>query len=58
MDADLLTPEEVATQLRVKPATIRAWCRSGRLVALRVGKQWRVRRDSVELLLSHRKEAS
>ena len=36
MSEDLLTAEELAERLKVKPATIRQWSRSGRIPSRRL----------------------
>jgi excisionase family DNA binding protein len=36
-DDELLTVEETAVLLKVKPSTVRAWARSGRLPCVRLG---------------------
>jgi len=43
----LYTVDEVAAQLKVHPRTIRRKIRSGEISALKVGKQYRIRRDHV-----------
>jgi excisionase family DNA binding protein len=54
----LHTPEEIAARLQVKPTTIRAWLRSGKLKGVRIGpKLWRVsERDLAEFLQRHRND--
>jgi excisionase family DNA binding protein len=47
----LLTPEEVATRLRVTRRTVYAWLKSGRLRGLRAGKGWRIRPADLEAFL-------
>lgn len=44
---ELLTVEEVAHYLGVRPVTIYRWCREGRLPAIKVGKSWRIRRTAL-----------
>jgi len=40
----LLSPEEIAGKLAVKPATVRSWLRSGRIKGFKAGQRvWRVR---------------
>ena len=46
-----LTVPEVSEQLKLHPATIRAWVKSGRLRAVRAGRTWRVRRSEVDRAL-------
>jgi excisionase family DNA binding protein len=47
---DVITVREAAAVLKVNPITIRRHIRSGRLAALRVGKQIRIERSAVESL--------
>ena len=47
----LLTTAEAADILRVKPKTVRAYVRAGRLSALRFGRSLRIREDELEALL-------
>jgi excisionase family DNA binding protein len=51
MERELLTVEEAATWLRVQPETVRAWIRSGRLPAVKLGRYWRLRTESLQRLL-------
>lgn len=48
---ELLTPEDVALRLRVKPRTVQEWLRTGRLSGLKLGKLWRIRESDLELFL-------
>lgn len=48
----LLTPEEVAAQLRVTLPTVYAWLKMGRLRGLRAGKFWRIRPVDLEAFLN------
>jgi excisionase family DNA binding protein len=50
-DDPWLTVPEVSEQLKLHPATIRAWVKSGRLGAVRAGRTWRVRRSEVNRAL-------
>jgi excisionase family DNA binding protein len=47
-----LTTEEVLDCLRVTPRTIYRLIRSGELPAVRVGRQWRFRRNDLDEWLS------
>lgn len=49
--ADIMTPEQVATYLQVSPATVYGCIRQGRLVAFRVGQQYRISRENLDLFL-------
>ena len=51
-----MTVPQVAAQLSIHPATVRIWIKSGRLAAVRVGKEWRIRQSEVDRAL--RLEAS
>jgi excisionase family DNA binding protein len=37
-----LTVKQVAEVMAVKPSTVRAWLRAGRIQGVRIGKDWRV----------------
>ena len=47
----LLSTEEVAAALAVKPKTVRRWIVSGELPAVKLHRQWRVRAEHLEQLL-------
>lgn len=47
----LLTVNEVAVILRLKPDTIRSMARRGDLQAIKLGRLWRFRRSSISHLL-------
>jgi excisionase family DNA binding protein len=42
-DHEILTLEEVARYLRLKPQTIYKWAQEGRIPAAKLGKEWRFR---------------
>ena len=44
----LLTPEDAAKALVVKPETLRGWLRSGKIKGVKVGRLWRVRERDLE----------
>jgi excisionase family DNA binding protein len=46
-----LTVQQVSDELRIHPATVRIWIKSGRLAAVRVGREWRVRHSEVDRAL-------
>ena len=45
------TVPQVSEELKIHPATVRAWVKSGRLAAVRAGRTWRVRRSEVDRAL-------
>ena len=47
----LLTPEDTAKALSVKPETVREWLRTGKLKGVKVGRLWRVREGDLEAFL-------
>jgi excisionase family DNA binding protein len=53
---ELLTPNEIAKELRVTGETVRAWCRSGRLEATRAGWSYRIKRSDLDAFLKASKE--
>lgn len=48
MEGHDYTTAEVADRLRVTPAAVTAWCRSGLLPAYRAGKGWRIRKEDLD----------
>ena len=50
-DDPWLTVPQVSAELKIHPATVRSWVKSGRLAAVRVGRTWRVRRSEVDRAL-------
>jgi excisionase family DNA binding protein len=49
-EARLYSLEQVAERLGLQVRTVRSYVRSGRLKAIRIGKQYRVTRESLEAL--------
>lgn len=47
----LLTPEDAAKVLLVKPETVREWLRTGKLKGVKMGRLWRVRESDLETFL-------
>jgi excisionase family DNA binding protein len=47
----LLTPREVCEVLRIRPATLYAWVRRGKIAYLKVGSLLRFRRSDISLRL-------
>jgi PTS system nitrogen regulatory IIA component len=54
METDIMTLEEVARYLRMKPQTIYTWAQTGKIPAAKLGKEWRFRKSIIdEWILSH-----
>jgi excisionase family DNA binding protein len=51
VDNEIMTIEEVASYLRLKPQTIYKWAQEKRIPAAKLGKEWRFRRSLIELWL-------
>ena len=45
---DLLNTEDVAAYLGVGSVTVWRWCRDGSLPCLKIGREWRIRREALE----------
>lgn len=55
----LLTTQEVADLLRISRSTIWRWCVSGKLEAVKVGRNWRIPREEIERMLgSHQNQST
>ncbi len=46
--SDMLTVEEVAKELRVDAKTVRRWIQRGELIAIDVGREYRIRRSDLD----------
>lgn len=54
MDNDIMTLEEVANYLKLKPQTIYTWAQEKRIPAAKLGKEWRFKKSLIdEWFLSH-----
>ena len=51
-DHEILTLEEVALYLRLKPQTIYKWAQERRIPAVKLGKEWRFRRSILDRWLN------
>jgi excisionase family DNA binding protein len=51
---DLLCTKEVASLLRLPARTVRLWAECSELPALKIGRQWRFHRKTVEKWLEER----
>src|SRR5215210_4499126 len=55
---ELLSAEDVANYLGVGPVTVYRWCKEGLLQCIKLGKQWRIRREALEdFLKQHERPA-
>ena len=45
---DIMTLEEVAEYLRLKPQTIYTWAQEKKIPAAKIGKEWRFRRSVID----------
>lgn len=50
-DTQLLTVDETAAYLKISKGTVWTWCRAGQLPAIKVGRQWRIRREDLEEMM-------
>ena len=55
---DMLTVEEVAKELRVDPKTVRRWIQRGELIAIDVGREYRIRRTDLDNFILRRQTGS
>src|SRR3712207_3697016 len=58
LEKALLSAEDVAALMGVKETTVWRWCREERLPCLKVGKHWRVRRETLEDFLEQSERSS
>jgi len=58
LEKELLSAEDVAELMGVKETTVWRWCREGHLPCLKVGKHWRVRRETFEEFLKQSERSS
>lgn len=48
MEDDIMTLEEVAAYLRLKPQTIYTWAQEKKIPAAKLGKEWRFKKSIVD----------
>ncbi len=48
VDSDIMTLEEVAAYLRLKPQTIYTWAQEKKIPAAKLGKEWRFRKSLID----------
>ncbi len=49
----LLTIDQAAEKLQVKPRTVRKWLQKGKLKGVKVGRLWRIREADLEKFVSN-----
>lgn len=49
--SDLLTVDEVATYLRTTKTTIYRWLKQGKIIGIKIGKEWRIDQSSLQNLV-------
>ena len=54
MDENVFTVDEIAHKLRVDVKTVRKWIRKGDLVAINVGREYRIRESSLADFIKRR----
>ncbi len=47
-ESDIMTLEEVARYLKLKPQTIYTWAQEKRIPAAKLGKEWRFKRSIID----------
>jgi PTS system nitrogen regulatory IIA component len=45
---DIMTIEEVAKYLKLKPQTIYTWSQNGKIPAAKLGKEWRFKKSVID----------
>lgn len=48
VENDIMTLEEVATYLKLKPQTIYTWAQEKKIPAAKIGKEWRFRKSIID----------
>ncbi len=51
---NIMTIEEVAKYLKMKPQTIYTWAQKGDIPAIKLGKEWRFRKDVIDEWLNRK----
>lgn len=53
LKTDIMTLEEVAAYLKLKPQTIYTWAQEKRIPAAKLGKEWRFRKSIIDEWFVH-----
>ena len=48
MNSEIMTLEEVASYLKVKPQTIYTWAQEKKIPAAKIGKEWRFKKSIID----------
>ena len=48
MNTDIMTLEEVANSLKLKPQTIYSWAQDKKIPAVKIGKEWRFKKTIID----------
>lgn len=54
MNNDIMTLEEVAEYLKLKPQTIYKWAQENQIPAVKIGKEWRFRKSILDKWLDRK----
>jgi excisionase family DNA binding protein len=55
---EVLTIEEAAARLKLKPQTVRDWLNAGKLKGVKLGRVWRVDAEALDRLLAGDEDAA
>ena len=55
---EMLTIEDLAAYLKLKPQTIYRWAQTGKIPGAKFGKEWRFRRSAIERWIDERMSSS
>ena len=55
LEGRFLTVQEIARELQVKVETVQEWCRSKKLPAYKIGREYRIERREYEAFLAKRR---
>lgn len=47
-EKEYYSPQEIAEKFNIKPRTVSAWIRQGKLKAIKLGDLWRVHKSDLE----------
>ncbi|MBD3234016.1 MAG: helix-turn-helix domain-containing protein [candidate division Zixibacteria bacterium] len=53
MENDIMTLEEVANYLKLKPQTIYTWAQEKKIPAAKIGKEWRFKKSIIDEWFLH-----